>query len=318
MARRTTARQLAERNFAQSSAATDAAVANLGGLRNYMFGPSRKNLLAADRAARDEAQANEILFGQKVQQAEADQIRPFLQRELKQNLTAAGVSDEARFGLGYQSQTAPNVAALESVNRQAVNAMQDPRFSQQGIDMQAAAQEQQMREQMQLAETQANARLAKIQPLMDAGMHVENVRSLKNLFADENSYIAAPGQARGVYKTLRFQIMNAVREQIDAGALQQAEIEFIEQSLPEADAWFGLAEEERMAQLSELEYQLASKLQRRIMTSGTGVTMDQVAGPGRSVKELIAPLPGGLERGTAPQGPAYEEKLPPQFQWQGF
>jgi len=243
MARRTTARQLAERNFAQSSAATDAAVANLGGLRNYMFGPSRKNLLAADRAARDEAQANEILFGQKVQQAEVDQYKPFLQREMKQNLTAAGVSPEVMHGLGYQSEIAPNATAMESVNRQAANAMQDPRFSQQGIDMQAAAQEQQMQAAMrqQLDDEMAYGDLLRLgMPLADYQEVAQQVQTYSQgiqtagFLADvvENTtpaQVAANPELKGEIETAVFSMFSTVQSLLESkqSTLREGEREII-------------------------------------------------------------------------------------------
>lgn len=162
------------------------------------------------------------------------------------------------------------------------------------------SQAQAIRDAERAATQQAavDKRMATLSPLVGSGRNLENIRSMRNLLAQEGRMSIAGSPERGAYSSLRGQLLNAIREQFEAGALQQAELEFFETLLPSADAFTTSTQGERMAMINELEYQFRTKLQDDIALSGIdGLHIDHFAGPGRSVTDILT---GGIPKEFQP------------------
>jgi len=185
-----------------------------------------------------------------------------------------------------QNPAAPMMQGRQSlIDQQLQVEQQKAQIEQAKLDRQAAAD--------------AQARLQKLQPLRTQGRSIENVRTMKNLMANEGR-LMGPSPERGAYNSLRGQLLNTMRLMFEAGALQQAELEFFETLLPDASTFSATSQGERMAQLNELEYQLTAKLEDSLLFSGeAGLSVGDFAGRGRTVDELITGgIPGGYQPGT--------------------
>lgn len=179
----------------------------------------------------------------------------------------------------------------QSAAQSALGASQQGQMAYQGQLNQQMAEAQYQAQQRLMAEQ--NAFNAAARPLFTQGNDIANVRDMKNLLAEEGKLVL-PGQAKGTYSVLRGQLLNSIRRQFEAGALQQAELEFFETLLPDAAAWGSLSQNERMAMLNELEYQMLQQLTIAAGTSGYDFQINQLIRPTRSVDQLLT---GGLPQG---------------------
>lgn len=179
----------------------------------------------------------------------------------------------------------------QSAAQSALGASQQGQMAYQNQLAQQMVEAQYQAQQRQLAEQ--NAFNAAARPLFTQGNDIANVRDMKNLLAEEGKLVL-PGQAKGTYSVLRGQLLNSIRRQFEAGALQQAELEFFQTLLPDATTWTSLSQNERMAMLNELEYQMLQQLTIAAGTSGYDFQVNQLIRPTRSVDELLT---GGVPQG---------------------
>lgn len=324
----------AEQYYQQAMEATNRAV-NDGGIGRYLFGPSRQQRLNQERAltAEDYAQ-QQAQQAQMAQQALPGQVDAAAAMARMQGVDMAALSPAMRGSLGYNmAQQIQGGGTIENAaNLAGANPNLNPAVAQQLQAEQAAAQQEQefafRDQQMQELEAQSkmgnrDAKLqlqylqdqraaesalterqqkqaAKYQPLVEAGRSRTNIRDMKTLFADEG-VIRAPGAARGAYAVMRGQLLNDWRKRFEAGALQQGDLEFLETLLPDAEAFMGFSQEERMAKLNELDYQTKAMADDYALVNGLDVNSDNFLGKGRSAKDILgAEIPAGFEE-TTPQ-----------------
>ena len=120
--------------------------------------------------------------------------------------------------------------------------------------------------------------------------NIEDLRTLNNEFGRE----ALPGRARGAYSALRGQVLNTLRLQFEAGALQAAELEFFESMIPTFDTFASLSSAQRDIQLKTLQDQIGMTLQGWVMST-PNTQMPEVFG--RPIGEILGepPPPAGTE-----------------------
>lgn len=193
----------------------------------------------------------------------------------------------------------PNAQALQEQQQMAANQAAEDR----SFELMQRQQEMANAQQAALQGAQ-DAFIGKAKPLRDMGRDMGNIDDMRTLLANEGK-ILAPGKASGIYTSLRGQLLNSLRKQFEAGALQAAELEFFETLLPDAGMWGQLSQNERMAMLNEMKFQYGTRLDDELMFSNTGLTREQVIRPGRAFNDMIdQPLPDGFsEMMPAPEVP---------------
>ena len=107
---------------------------------------------------------------------------------------------------------------------------------------------------------------------------------------------------------MRGKLVNTVRLLIEAGALQEGELKFIENLLPDFGLWSTISADQREVQLNELDRWLDNTNLGFMMT--TPGSEKVVAGmppvQGRTINQILGfqPVPENFEPGTGePQGP---------------
>ena len=202
--------------------------------------------------------------------------------ELKQqqdSAAARGLAAQYAFQNPDQPRIDPNVAMglaqiQEGLGTQAAfQAMQNPAFNP------AVAEQQQLLQQQQ-------DRITALAPVRKQANILSNVLDMKELLANEGK-IVAPGAAKGAYNSLRGFMLNDLRAMFEAGALQQAELDFFKSMLPDAASWASLSQDERMAMLNEMQYQYGLILDDAIATSGTDVTRADVMRQPRAWQDIV-------------------------------
>ena len=85
--------------------------------------------------------------------------------------------------------------------------------------------------------------------LRDGKAAIIDLQTLNREFGKE----VLPGRAKGAYLGMRGKLVNTVRLSIEAGALQEGELKFIENLLPDFGAWSTISADQREVQLNELD-----------------------------------------------------------------
>ena len=266
------------------------------GFFGSLFGASKPDI-GQELANREVFNAQQNVFDAQRAQMAAEDVALGASKVIAQQ---GGVTSDP--GLAYQQgQNAiamakagydPAAAFYPQTRQGQAEAQQAQQVQQQ--EMALAAQEQAMKQQeaQQAAEVDF---INRVRPVRATGNAVSNVRDMKSLLANEGK-IVAPGAAKGAYNSLRGFMLNDLRTLFEAGALQQAELEFFSSMLPDATAWMSISQDERMAALNELEFQMQTRLDDQLAFSRTGLTGDQVTRPTRGWQDIVGkPVPGGYE-----------------------
>jgi len=269
--------------LAQLQSDTDAARTNVSGgfLQNFtdpFTNGKQKRAVAAERAMEQE-QSFEQGLG------------------LRHQLTAAGIDARAIPGLqkALQEGGQPVVDQL----------MQNPAVSPAAAAaVQTMNDSLQMEQQKQLKSEQAATRAANT-PVHAQGRALGVVGDMKTFLAEEGR-VGFTGASKGTYNAMRGQLLNEMRVQFEAGALQEAELKFFETLIPDASTMASTTQPERMAMLNELQYQWGQKLDASILSAGTGITRGEAIPALRSYDEITsAALPDGfIESDPAAEPPA--------------
>jgi len=265
----------------------------------FMFGTTSAK--KADIAQQNQLEQDSALFAQGLEQ-QALQRQADMPGQIAA-LQAAGIDTRQIPGLDQALERGGGNVAAGLLANPASPLMQGRQGAEQQV-MEAANRKLALDESKQALAVQKaqQDQLARYKPLQQLGRGLENVRTMKNLLADEGRLLG-PSPERGAYNALRGQLLNTIRLQFEAGALQQAEMEFFKTLLPDAEKFTTTSQGERMAMLNEMEYQLTTSLTDDIATSGfSDIGVDNFAGPGRTVSELITGgIPQGFEAGTGDQ-----------------
>ncbi len=112
----------------------------------------------------------------------------------------------------------------------------------------------------------------------------ENLEDLLTINA-EFGREALPGRVRGAYEALRGQAINALRIQFEAGALQEAEIKFFNNFIPEFGVFNTLSAAERRQKLKELQRQTGLE-QQGLAETTTGLEFTPAV-QGRTLDEIF-------------------------------
>lgn len=110
-------------------------------------------------------------------------------------------------------------------------------------------------------------------------------------------------EALGRYDAIRKLKFRDLQKKFEAGALQQAEMDFFEGFLPPMGVWSGFSAAEKRARLEELAYTERQDLEDALMLGGQGLTMEDFDPytTGRTWQEMNAPLKPGMSRGLTDQ-----------------
>ncbi len=281
------AAQLLDQLRAQRRFTSDSMAAGMG-----IFG-SRQALADAreseqlEQVLANQAQIEPLVRGQLPQDPRSATEEAFLQMRLAEAQQAAEAGVPGTVAAGNVMQGVANRQARRGAEAQA-------ELNQQALALQAAqAQQNALLEQDQLVQQ----RLARVAPIQQSARNVGMINEIATLNRAVGTE-SLPTQAAGRYGVLRDRLLNALRQEFEAGALQQAELEFFESLLPEFDAWTGIGAAEREAQLAELAFWFNQTLEDRILLSGLDVSAADFADvtAGRSLNDLMtAPVPPGLE-----------------------
>lgn len=254
---------------------------------------------SALQAAQAMQEINQSMMPQRVQAA----------AQMAQNMGGAQPANAAqKIGQGYNLQQMlqdPNVsienAAMSLGNRPGANPLMD------AANARALAKEQ--REYNRAELEYQRVEMMRNKPLIGQARAMARTQELINLRAAVGSE-KWPTEEKGRYNAIRKLKINDIRQTFEAGALQQAEIEFFNDLIPEGDEWFNLGEDEKRARLEELEYHERQNLEDALLLDGRGLTLDDLAGysTGRSYQEMMAPLEnmdgrGLIETPTTQGGP---------------
>ena len=116
-----------------------------------------------------------------------------------------------------------------------------------------------------------------------------------------------PGRVKGAYVGMRGKLVNTVRLLIEAGALQEGELKFIENLLPDFGAFSTFSADQREVQLNELDRWLDNtNLGFMLTTPGADKV---VAGmppiQGRNIDQILGfpEIDAGFQEGAGEQGP---------------
>ena len=117
-----------------------------------------------------------------------------------------------------------------------------------------------------------------------------------------------PGRAKGAYLGMRGKLVNTVRLLIEAGALQEGELKFIENLLPDFGAFSTFSSDQRQVQLNELDRWLDNTNLGFMMTTPGSEKVVQGMPPvqGRDINQILGfpEIDAGFEAGAgAQQGP---------------
>ncbi len=141
--------------------------------------------------------------------------------------------------------------------------------------------------------------------LRDGKATIMDLQTLNREFGKE----ALPGRAKGAYLGMRGKMVNTVRLLIEAGALQEGELEFIKNLLPDFGVWQIATKDQREVQLNELDRWLDNtNLGFMLTTPGADkVVQGMPEIQGRSINQILGfqPVPEGFESGLGEpqQGP---------------
>lgn len=145
--------------------------------------------------------------------------------------------------------------------------------------------------------------------LRDGKATIMDLQTMNREFGKE----IIPGRAKGAYLGMRGKMVNTVRLLIEAGALQEGELKFIENLLPDFDTFSTWSKDQREVQLNELDRWLdTTNLGYMLTTPGADkVVIGMPPIQGRDIQQILGfdPIPENFEPGAgeARQGPP----LPP-------
>ncbi len=143
--------------------------------------------------------------------------------------------------------------------------------------------------------------------LRDGKSTIMDLQTMNREFGKE----IIPGRAKGAYLGMRGKMVNTVRLLIEAGALQEGELKFIENLLPDFDTFSTLSKDQREVQLNELDRWLDSTNLGFMLTTPGADKVVQGMPPiqGRTINEILGfqPIPEGFEEGAGQQGPPVPE-----------
>lgn len=166
-------------------------------------------------------------------------------------------------------------------------------------EMQKALLEQEKFDRFGFSTPEAHTdRTLKIGNLQTGRENVADLQTLSKEFGRE----VLPGRARGAYKAIRGQVLDTLRQQFEAGALQKEELKFFQTFIPEFDAWNTLTAGERDVMLGELSRQFGLRQKNLSAVTKGAVFNDAVTG--RGLEQIIGgpELGEGNEEGL-PKGP---------------
>ncbi len=138
--------------------------------------------------------------------------------------------------------------------------------------------------------------------LRDGKSTIMDLQTLNREFGKE----VLPGRAKGAYLGMRGKLVNTVRLLIEAGALQEGELKFIENLLPDFGAFSTLSADQREVQLNELDRWLDNtNLGFMLTTPGADKVvqgMPQIQG--RPIEEILGFAPIDEDDGFVKGPPA--------------
>lgn len=151
--------------------------------------------------------------------------------------------------------------------------------------------------------------------LRDGKSTIMDLQTLNREFGKE----VLPGRAKGAYLGMRGKLVNTVRLLIEAGALQEGELKFIENLLPDFGTFSTFSQDQREVQLNELDRWLDNTNLGFMLTTPGADKVVQGMPPvqGRSIDDILGfapieedegfvkgpPVPG-RRAAAAPPGPA--------------
>lgn len=178
------------------------------------------------------------------------------------------------------------------------------------LEMQKALQAQEKFDRFGFSTPEAHTdRTLKIGNLQTGRENVADLQTLSKEFGRE----VLPGRARGAYKAIRGQVLDTLRQQFEAGALQKEELKFFQTFIPEFDAWNTLTQGERDVMLSELSRQFG--LRQKNLSAVTKNAKFNPEVTGRGLEQILGgpALGEGFEEGLGEVGPPRPQDPNPVF-----
>lgn len=215
-----------------------------------------------------------------------------LQGLLDQRQAGGGMSEEESLGL-LEARAKTDLAQQKAGQFRELNpgVLQAQENAQRLQGFQIRQQEQQLADRAKFGPLTPAQHMGQVREIgtLDQGIH--NIEDLRTLNREEGR-IVLPGAAKGVYDSLRGQVLNTLRIQFEAGALQAAELEFFKSMLPDFGAFNKQTSAQRESNLNELQRQIA--INRESLASVTQgqqpLQRDQngnLVGFGRSLSDIL-------------------------------
>ena len=148
--------------------------------------------------------------------------------------------------------------------------------------------------------------------LRDGKSTIMDLQTLNKEFGKE----VLPGRAKGAYLGMRGKLVNSVRLLIEAGALQEGELKFIENLLPDFGAFSTLSADQREVQLNELDRWLDNTNLGFMLTTPGADKVVQGMPPiaGRTIDEILGMAPIDTDAGFVKGPPAPAQTQAPGIQ----